>query len=260
MKTISPAFRTDKATIASFAYDRAKVEILVNSQAYSTDPETFLEPMGFRKVWIKTTVGECANMVINSLEMRDVDGGKFQSVFGWNPAETADSEEYDALCAVLPKNWQRLYYEADKAQFTVAEMASACYECEESGDQVLAILTPKDARIFRDDTWAKKLQDRAAQFCATHKVEMASFGFFNALSREIRRLADKRDSFFSGEASAERFATYQSAGSSAYWSDNDYMSDRLSQPIQDLQELMRFCRVKLPLQYALWRESRIKPK
>jgi hypothetical protein len=236
------------------------VEIWVNSTTFSADPDTFLEPTGFRKVWIRTTVGDMAKMIINSLEMRDVDGPIFQSVFGWNPAETVDSDEYDRLCSKLPENWQAQYYRADKAQFTVAEMATICYACEESGDQVLAILTPKDARIFRDDTWAKKLQDRAAQFCATHKVEMASFGFFNALSREIRRLADKRDSFFSGEASAERFATYQSAGSSAYWSDNDYMSDRLSQPIQDLQELMRFCRVKLPLQYALWRESRIKPK
>jgi hypothetical protein len=260
MKNVSPAFSSDKTTINLFAYDRTKVEVLVNSTTFSSDPDTFLEPTGFRKVWIRTTVGECARMVVNSLEMRDVDGPIFAKVFGWNAAETADSDEYDRLCAELPENWQRLYYEADKAEITVAELVSACYECEESGDQVLAILTPKDARIMRDDAWAKKLQDRAAQFCATQKVDIGTFAFFNALSREIRRLADKRDSYFGGEQSAERYATYRACGSGSYWSDNDYMSDRLSQPIQDLQELMRFCRVKLPCQYALWKESRIKPK
>jgi len=259
MKTVSPAFAADKATISSFAYDRAKVEVLVNSTTFSADPETFLEPTGFKKVWIKTTVGHCAKMIINSLEMRDVDGTIFERVFGWKPAETADSEKYDRLCAELPENWQALYYEADKAQMTVAELVSAAYECEE-GDSTIAILTPKDARIMRDTQRAVKLQQAASAFCAKHKVDIATFEFFNVLSREIRLAKSRRDSFFGGEQSAERYATYRASGSSSYWEDNDYMSSKLSKPIQELQELIRFCRIKLPLQYALWKESRMKGK
>jgi hypothetical protein len=260
MKNVSPAFSTEKASISYLSYERTKIEILVKSQAFSLDPETFLEPMSFKEIWIKTTVDEMAKMVINSLELKDVDGLIFEGVFGWNPEKVFDPQGYDALCSKLPENWQEQYYRADKAQFTEAELAALCYECDDSGDQVLAILTPKDARIFRDETWAKKIQDRASAFCARHKVDIATFEFFNALSREIRLLKSKRDDFFGGEASAERYATYRASGSSSYFEDNDYMSSKLSKPIQDLQELIRFCRIKLPLQYALWKESRIKPK
>ena len=122
----------------------------------------------------------------------------------------------------------------------------------------VAILTPKDARDYRSNSWAKSLNCEAQMFCDKHKVAIATPAFFNAIRSELRAAKSRMNSYFGGEASAERYATYQACGSGAYWSDNDYMAGRLNQPIERLRELLRFCRLKLPLQYAMWKESLLK--
>jgi hypothetical protein len=122
----------------------------------------------------------------------------------------------------------------------------------------VAILTPKDGRDYRSSSWAKSLNFEAQMFCTKHKVTIATPAFFNALRGELRAAKSRMNSYFGGEASAERYATYQACGSGAYWSDNDFMASRLSQPIERLREIRRFCRLKLPLQYAMWKESLLK--
>jgi len=261
MKTVSPVFEVS-TRIADLMADRTKVEVLVSSAVCGGADYDYEFTGEFRQRWLKTTVGEIACNFFRDLDLRDCDPETFERCFGWNPTgKGRTTEESDVLYDSLPGDWREVYYKNSPEQWTLRNICveSAQFNDEEGGGWI-AILTPKDARIMRDDAWAKKLQDRASHFCARHKVEIATFQFFNVLSREIRQLKDKRDSFFGGEASAERYATYRACGSGSYYEDNDYMSDRLSKPIHELQELMRFCRVKLPLQYALWRESRIKPK
>jgi hypothetical protein len=260
MKTVSPCFSTEKASIFSFSKDSAKVEVLVK-ECPNGGIENDYQPTGeITQKWVKTTVRAIARHWVESQAIGDCDYDVFEKAFGWNPSNVKD-EDYDRLVSELPADWQEVYYRHDRTQWTVVSMVtnSSLFEDGEGGG-VSAILTPKDARIMRDKHWALKLQENAVAFCAKHKVEMASVEFFNALSREIRLAKSRRDDFFGGEQSAERYATYRASGSSSYFEDNDYMSSKLSKPIQELQELIRFCRIKLPLQYALWKESRIKPK
>ncbi len=142
-------------------------------------------------------------------------------------------------------------------KMSFANVVSEFYDDFERG-YYQAILSPKEANLYRNNEWAKVLNARAASFCAKHKVTIGTIEFFNALRGELRSAKNRMERFFDGESRAERYAQYRACGSDSYWSDNDYMAGKFTKPIEELRELGRFCRLKLPSQYALWRESRTK--
>jgi hypothetical protein len=258
-RPVSPRFAV-KMAVRHWLADNSKVCILWSGAVYH-GPDHDYEPTGeYRRVWEETTVSALVrkwlNLVISHLKADDCDVDTFKALFGYSWAEIPypqRREKFDSL----PDGWEETYMLADPQELTLAEIVGIWCDAGEGLD-FKAILTRKDAVRYKSNEWAKKMNDRASHFCAKHKVDFASIPFFNAVSREIRQAKRKRSDYFGGEQSAERYATYRACGSSSYWEDNDYMSSRLSQPIHELQELLRFCKLKLPCQYALWRESRLK--
>lgn len=249
-----------KSTIKELLADKTPVCILWSS-AVCGGPDDDYEMTGeTRQKWQETKVSEFTriwlNIVIRHLRPDDCKGDLFKTLFGWNWDETPKDQRREKYLS-LPEGWQERYLLSDPETESFSEIVSDYCDAGE-GLGWLAILTRKDCERFKSNQWAIKMNERAQIFCAKHKVDFASIPFFNAVSREIRWAKNARSDYFGGEQSAERYATYRACGSSSYWEDNDYMSSRLSQPINDLQELLRFCQLKLPCQYALWRESRMK--
>lgn len=256
---VSPRFLV-KCTIKELLADTSKVCILWKSAVYRGADDDYEMTGETRQKWQETKVSECAriwlNIVISHLPIDECKGDLFKTLFGWNWDETPKEQRREKYLS-LPKGWQERYLLSDPDTQSFSEIVSDWCEAGE-GQSWLAILTPKDAGRTKSNLWAQKMNQRGSEFCAKHKVNFGTIQFFNAISKEIRQAKNARKDYFGGEQSAERYATYRACGSSSYWEDNDYMSSRLDQPIHELQELLRFCRLKLPCQYALWKESRMK--
>jgi hypothetical protein len=250
---------TVKSTIKELLADKTPVCIFWSSANIGGADDNYEFTGEYSKNWETTTVSQFVNkwLKLVRLSPRWCNETHFKTLFGWNWDEIPSKEEKIAKEESLPENWKELYWNTAPDLQPFSELV--CDYCE-AGEGLgwLAILTRKDAERFKSNQWAIKMNERAQIFCAKHKVDFASIPFFNALSREIRWAKNARSDYFGGEQSAERYAAHQACGSGSYWEDNDYMSSRLSQPIHDLQELLRFCQLKLPCQYALWRESRLK--
>ena len=248
-----------KMTVRDLLADNRRVCILWSSEVYGNADSDY-EPTGeWKQNWETTTVAQFVrkwlDLVISHLRADDCeDVDTFNRLFGFRWDEIPYPERR-AKFATLPEGWEEKYLMEYSQELTFAHIVNDWCDAGEGMDYK-AILTTKDAERYKSNQWAIKMNETASAFCSRHKVDFASIPFFNAVSREIRQAKRNRSDYFGGEQSAERYATYRACGSSSYWEDNDYMADKLSQPIRKLQELLRFCKLKLPCQYALWRESR----
>lgn len=229
-------------------FGKKTIHVLLNEGNFD-DEDNQIESTSEK--WKTFTIGQLLTKWYSGFSVADCeDIERFQKLFGFNPN---NDEQYDK--ADMPQGWQMQYF--DNEMVSIRDIINEMY-CDIESGIWCAILTKKDVARYKDDRWAKKLNETAANYCSANKVEFGSIPFFNSIHKDIRMHKRDAENYFSGESQAERYATYQAAGSRSFYEDNDFMATRFNQPINKLQELLRFCQLKIPCQYALWRESRKK--